>query len=74
MRLGQRLVQRERALRLGAGAFEPLAHGRAAVVELQRVRIGQAGIGQRVARVLGDGRLEEADPSAIAAGVRRFHE
>ena len=62
MGLRQALVERERPPGLGPGALEPLLHRRAAVVELQRVGVGQAGVGQRVVRVLRDGRLEVPDP------------
>ncbi len=62
------VVQRERVTGLLLRASHSLVDRRGAVVELQRVGIGQPGIGQGVFRILGDGLLEELDRLGDALG------
>ena len=61
MRLGDGLVDGERALGVLSGADKTLVHRDAPVVDVQRVRVGQSRIRERITRIGGDGLLEEID-------------
>jgi hypothetical protein len=61
VRFGQGVVECQGAQRHLLRVSHSLRDRRGAVVELQRVRIGEPGIGERVARILGDGTVEVVD-------------
>ena len=61
VRLRQRLVERQRLARVALRQRESFRDRHAAVVELQRVGVGEPGVRQRVLRIFGDGALEVLD-------------
>ena len=61
MCLGEGIVELERLARIGLGAGEAFRDGDAAVVELQRIRVGETGVGRCVAAIGLDGLLEQPD-------------
>ena len=61
MRGGHRLIELERFTRVRLRARVRLGNGNTAVIDVERVGIGQTGVGRRVVRFLGDRLLEESN-------------
>ncbi len=76
--LGEGVVELESLPRVGFRPRKPFGDRDAAIVQLKRVRIGEPGVGRRVAAVLLDGLLEISDRlsdsllGALVPGVTAF--
>ena len=60
VRRRDRFIERERFARVRLGARVGFVNGNAAVIYVERVGVGQAGVGGRIVRILRDCLLEEA--------------
>src|SRR5947208_7144212 len=61
MRLRDRLIDGEGTFGVLARAGETFVHRDAAIVDVERVRVGEAGVRERVPRIGGDRLFEEID-------------
>ena len=60
VRRRDRFIELERFARVHLGARVGFVNGNAAIIDVERVGVGQAGVGGRIVRILGDCLLEEA--------------